>query len=50
MVEPGSEEEKKILDAPAKGTFALLMLVFIIYVIAWAVMFFGMFLEHGPVN
>lgn len=50
MIEPGSEEEKEILNSPAKGTFALLMVLGLLFVVGWAVMFFGMFLEHGPIK
>ena len=44
------EEEKKILDSPPLGTFALLLLVGALLLAGWAFMFFGMFLQHGPVN
>jgi len=44
------EEEKKILDSPPKGTFALMLLVGALIFAGWAYMFFYMFLEHGPVN
>lgn len=50
MSELTPEEEKKILDSPATGTFALMMVMFVVFVIGWAAMFFGMFLEHGPVK
>ena len=44
------EEEKKILDSPPLGTFTLLLLVGALLLAGWAFMFFGMFLQHGPVN
>ena len=44
------EEEQKILDSPPVGTFALMVLVGVLIFIGWAYMFFGIFLEHGPVN
>jgi hypothetical protein len=44
------EEEQKILASPPVGTFALMVLVGALMFIGWAYMFFGIFLEHGPVN
>ena len=44
------EEERKILDSPPVGTFVLMLLVGALMFVGWAWMFFGMFLEHGPVN
>jgi len=50
MNQPTPDEEKKILDSPPLGTFALLLLVGALLLAGWAFMFFGMFLQHGPVN
>jgi len=44
------EEEQKILNSPPKGTFALILRVGALMFAGWAYMFFGMFLEHGPIN
>lgn len=44
------EEEKKLGEEAPKGTFALMLLLGVLLVAGWAFMFFGMFLEHGPVN
>ena len=44
------EEEKKILDSPPVGTFALMLLVGALIAAGWVYMFFFMFLEHGPIN
>ena len=44
------EEEKKILDSPPIGTFALMLLIGALIFAGWAWMFFGMFLENGPIN
>ena len=44
------EEEKRILDSPPLGTFALMLLLGVLMFSGWAWMFFGMFLEHGPIN
>ncbi len=44
------EEEQKILDSPPVGTFVLMLLVGALIFAGWAWMFFGMFLENGPIN
>lgn len=44
------EEEKKIMESPPVGTFALMLVLVAIFAAAWAVMFFTMFLERGPVS
>ncbi len=44
------EEEKRILESPPLGTFALMLLIGALMFVGWAYMFFGMFLEHGPIN
>lgn len=44
------EEEQKILNSSPTGTFALMLLVGVLLLAGWAFMFFGMFLQHGPVN
>ena len=44
------EEEKKILNSPPLGTFALMLLLGAVMFAGWAFMFFGMFLKHGPIN
>ena len=44
------EEEQKILNSLPWGTFALMLLIGALMFAGWAFMFFGMFLEHGPVN
>ena len=44
------EEEQKILASPPLGTFALMLLVGALIFAGWLYMFFGMFMEHGPIN
>ena len=44
------EEEQKILNSAPVGTLVLMLLVGALIFAGWAFMFFGMFLEHGPVN
>jgi hypothetical protein len=43
------EQEKQILNAPPKGTWALLLVVTAGMVIAWIALF-ALFLSHGPVH
>jgi hypothetical protein len=43
------EQEKQILNAPPKGTWALLLVIAAAMVMTWAAMFM-LFLSHGPVN
>ena len=50
MKQLSPEEEQQILASPPVGTFALMLLVGALMFAGWAWMFFGMFLEHGPVN
>ena len=44
------EEEKKILDSPPLGTFALLLLLGALMFAGWAYMFFGVLPVNGPIN
>ncbi len=43
------QERQAIAEAP-KGTWAILIVYALIMSAAWAYMFFGLFLSHGPVN
>ncbi len=43
------EQEKQILNAPPKGTWALLLVVSTAMAIGWVALF-ALFLSHGPVN
>jgi len=44
------EEEEKILHAPPKGTFALLLIFAALFMGGFLYMYFYMYLLHGPVN
>ena len=50
MNQLSTEEEKKILNSPPLGTFALMLLIGALMFAGWLYMFFGMFLEHGPIS
>ncbi len=43
------EEQKKILESPPKGTWFLIMIIGLIFTLAWLYMYFGLFLGRGPV-
>ena len=44
------EEEKRILAMAPKGTWALLLVLAALMFGAWALLFFGVFMGHGPVT
>ena len=44
------EEEKRILAMAPKGTWALLLVLAAFMFGTWALLFFGMFMGHGPVT
>jgi Cytochrome c oxidase subunit IIa family len=50
MTRLSTEQEKKILESPPKGTWALMLLLTAGFVVCWLVMYFGFFLAHGPVD
>lgn len=50
MSELSPEEEKRILESPPKGTFAVMFIYGVIVGVAWLGLYFGRFLAHGPVN
>ncbi len=44
------EEEKEALHSAPKGTLALLLVFAALFFGAWLLMYFGLFLRHGPVH
>jgi hypothetical protein len=50
MSELTPEEEKRILETPPKGTWALMLLLALGLLAGWLLMYFGRFLPHGPVS
>ena len=50
MTQLSTEQEKKILESPPKGTWALMLLLAAVLTVCWLVMYFGFFLAHGPVD
>ena len=43
------EDQRRILEAPPRGTYALILVVGIAMLVSWLYMFFGLFMSHGPV-
>ena len=50
MTPLSDEEQRKILESPPKGTFAVMLLYGAVMGAAWAALYFGRFLAHGPVS
>jgi hypothetical protein len=50
MSELSPGDEKRILETPPKGTWALMLLLALALLIGWLLMYFGRFLAHGPVS
>ena len=49
MTELSEEEQRRILEAPPRGTWALILAVGIGMLAGWLYFFFGLFMSHGPV-
>ena len=50
MNELTEEQQRRILESPPRGTWALILLIGLGMLAAWLYFFFGVFLGHGPVN
>lgn len=50
MNELSDEERKKILESSPVGTWALMLVVSSGMVIAWLLMYYGVFLPRGPIG
>ena len=50
MTQRSEEEQRRILEAPPRGTWTLILLVGLGMLAAWLYFFFGLFMSHGPVN
>lgn len=44
------EEEKEILNGPAKGTFALMLAYGAMLLVAWLLLYFGRYMALGPAS
>jgi hypothetical protein len=50
MSDLSPEEERRILESPPKGTFAVIVIYIAIFMAAWLFLYFGRFLAHGGVS
>ncbi len=50
MVTYTEEEERKIIEAPPKGTFVILFIIGLVMLGAWLGLYFIRFMGHGPVS
>ncbi len=50
MSELTEDEQRRIMESPPKGTWALILLIGLGMLAAWLYFFFGVFMSHGPVN
>ncbi|MFZ0255823.1 MAG: hypothetical protein WAN46_09280 [Gammaproteobacteria bacterium] len=50
MKQLSEEERRRILESSPKGTWALLLLFAALLTMGWAILYFGVFLAHGPVS
>jgi hypothetical protein len=50
MQQLSEEEQKRILHSSPKGTFAVMLVYGVVMGLAWAALYFGRFLAHGPVS
>jgi hypothetical protein len=49
MSELSGDEQRRILEAPPRGTWAVILVIGIAMLVSWLYMFFGVFMSHGPV-
>lgn len=50
MPELTEEEQRKIMEAPPKGTLAIVLVYGALMTVAWLSLYFVRFLGHGPVS
>ena len=44
------EEQKKVLESPPRGTWAILLVFGVLFTAGWLAMYFGLFLARGTVS
>jgi hypothetical protein len=49
MTELSEEEQRRILEAPPRGTWAVILVIGLAMLLGWLYFFFGLFVSHGPV-
>ena len=50
MRKPGSEEEQKIPASPPKGSFVLMLVFAVLFMVCWLLFYFGRYMVLGPVH
>ena len=50
MSELSEEEQRRIMESPPKGTFAIISIYAGVFTVAWLFLYFVRFMGHGPVN
>jgi hypothetical protein len=50
MAELSEDEQRRILESPPKGTWAVILVIGIAMLLSWLYFFFGLFMSHGPVS
>jgi hypothetical protein len=50
MSDLSEEQQRQILEAPPRGTWAIILVIGIAMLLAWLYFFFGLFVSHGPVS
>lgn len=50
MEKLSEEEEKKILESPPRGTWAIMFIYAVLFVLGYLYFWFGLFLPRGGVN
>jgi hypothetical protein len=49
MNELSEDEQRRILEAPPRGTWAVILVIGVAMLLSWLYFFFGLFMSHGPV-
>ena len=50
MTELSEDEKRRILEAPPRGTWAVILVIGLAMLAGWLYFFFGLFMSHGPVS
>ena len=50
MTDLSEDEQRRILEAPPKGTWAVILVIGIAMLLSWLYFFIGLFMSHGPVS
>ncbi len=44
------KEQQQIIESPPVGTWALMLIVGLGFVVGWLFLYYGIFLPRGPIN